>query len=382
MKNFKESLHAYHLYWLLILILFPPWLIADACRLETDQAVEWVKTRLSTADMLVIVCGHCEITDPVPLRVRVIEFKHFEPDTVSIPFYEETYPVEALEEAEQKGSGMLADTLHANIEKEYEDETGYLPDDPYLIQEKRERYKMMLGFAREDYEMRVWDELMINGEAVNPALLYYPIGNDEYQSLGMEVDCDIYQNSPERVTYKPVARDPAKAAPPDVYIADITGQCYDGSCPTPEWTVHSPTAYFDQAEGDQIGVMNPGEIVIPLKTLSHVTGARAVATEDHNHIFEGDVFYLLDSQAEGFYRFWHYGNVFIASADGVRYEGLWNYCERNKNCWADAETRPSSVWWSQVKRQNGETVWVREPLQTLSGVLVSLTRFGVSILPA
>ena len=78
-----------------------------------------------------------------------------------------------------------------------------------------------------------------------------------------------------------------------------------------------------QAAGSQIGVMNPGEIVIPLKTLSHVTGARAVATEDHNHIFEG--------------------NVFIANADGVRFEGLWNYCERNNSCWADAKTRPSSV---------------------------------------
>ena len=116
--------------------------------------------------------------------------------------------------------------------------------------------------------------------------------------------------------------------------------------------------------------MNPGEIVISLKTLSHVTGARAVATEDHDHIFEGDVFYLLDSQAEGFFRFWHYGNVFIDQADGVRIEGLLNFCEQDDSCWADAETRPVTVWWSKVKRRNGETVWIREPLQTLSGVLV------------
>ena len=124
------------------------------------------------------------------------------------------------------------------------------------------------------------------------------------------------------------------------------------------------------AEGERIGVMKSGETVKPLKTLSHVTGARAIASKDHDHIFEGDVFYLLDSQAEGFYRFWHYGNVFIDDAGGVRIDGSWSYCEQNNNCWANAKTRPTSIWWSKVKRQSGEIVWVREPLDSLSGVLV------------
>ncbi len=48
----------------------------------------------------------------------------------------------------------------------------------------------------------------------------------------------------------------------------------------------------------------------------------------------------------------------------------WNYCEQKNNCWAESETQPASVWWSKVKRQNGEVIWIREPIQTLSGVLV------------
>ena len=195
-----------HPIWLLVLMLFSLRLEADICRLETDEAVEITNKRLSGADMIVTVCGHCEKTDPVPLRIREIEFRHFAPATVSIPFYEETFPVEALDEAERKGSGALATALRAKVEKEYADETGYLPNDPYLISEKRARYRLLLRFAREDYEMRVWDELWINGRPANPALVYYPVGNDEYHSLGIEVDCDIYQGAPERVTYKPVAR--------------------------------------------------------------------------------------------------------------------------------------------------------------------------------
>jgi hypothetical protein len=356
--------------FLIILLLFSPWLNADTCRLETDEAVEHAKIIITNADMVVTVCSHCEKTGPVPLRIKNVEFRHFAPETVSIPFYEEEFPLTALEEAEQKGTGALAVTLHAKIEKEYEDETGYLPNDPYLIQEKSDRYKMLLRFTRQDYEMKVWDELFINGKPVNPAMIYYPVGRDRYKSLGIEVDCDIYLNAPKQVTYKPVTRDPAKAAPPNIYIADITGQCYDGSCPEPEWTVHTPTPYFDHAEGKQIGIMNDGEILKPLKTQSHVTAARAIATRDHDHIFEGDIFYLLDSQAEGYYRFWHYGNVFIDNADGVLVEGSWDYCKTENICWAEADTQPTSVWWSKVRRQDGEIVWVREPMQTLSGVLV------------
>jgi len=357
-------------YWLVILMLFSSWLAADPCLLETTEAVELTKRRIGNASMVVTVCGHCEKSEPVPLRVREIGFKHFAPDFVSIPFHDQSFPVAALDEAEQHGTGALAVALRAKIKNEYEDETGYLPNDPYLVREKRDRYKMLLGFAREDYEMRVWDELSINGKPVNPAQLYYPVGNDEYQSLGMEVDCNIDTSAPDRVIYKPIVRDPAKVAPPEVYIADITRQCYDGSCPASEWTAHSSIPCFNQAEGEKIGEINAGVIVKPLQTLSYVSGARAVANRDHDHIFEGDIFYLLDSLAERFYRFWHYGNVFIDAAGGVRISGSWDYCERENNCWADAETRPTSVWWSKVQRQSGEIVWVREPLHTFSGVLV------------
>ncbi|NIQ14680.1 MAG: hypothetical protein GTO02_09865, partial [Candidatus Dadabacteria bacterium] len=48
---------------------------------------------------------------------------------------------------------------------------------------------MLLRFARDDYEMKVWDELLINGNPANPALVYYPVGNNKYRNLGLEIDC-------------------------------------------------------------------------------------------------------------------------------------------------------------------------------------------------
>ena len=54
---------------------------------------------------------------------------------------------------------------------------------------------MLLGFAREDLEMRTLDELWINGQPSDPAQLYYPIGGDRYRNLGLEVDCDNFAGS-------------------------------------------------------------------------------------------------------------------------------------------------------------------------------------------
>ncbi len=355
---------------ILFLMLVPTWLYADVCRLETESEVQQARKRLDGVTMIVTVCGHCETNDPVPLRIKSYDFRHFEPDTVAIPIYEETYPVSSLKDAMEKNSGPLASSLRAKIDEDYKDETGFLPNDPYLIKEKRDRYKMLLDFALEDYEMRTWDELVINGERVNPVQVYYPIGGNQYRNLGRELNCEVYSKTPDKVAYQRVRASAETEAPPEKYIADVTGQCYDGSCPAAQWKVYSATTYFNEAEGEEAGVLDTDEVVIPLQTLSYVKGSKAVAYRDHDHIFEGDVFYVLDSQAEGFHRFWHYGNVFIADGDGVKYDEGWNYCEKKDTCWATAKTQSTSVWWSKVQRQDGSSVWVKDPMASLTGVLV------------
>ena len=355
---------------LLLISTYQVGLMADPCRLETDEAVAQATKRFQGVKMLVTVCGHCQKNEPIPLRVTSIEFKHHAPDTVELIHYDLTFSVQELRNAEESGTGRLADALRGEIDREYLDETGYLPNDPFLIEEKRDRFSMLLGFAREDLEMRTLDELWINGQPSDPAQLYYPIGGDRYRNLGLEVDCDNFAGSPELVDYKPIDRDPKKEAPPDPFIADVTGQCYDGSCPTDEWTTVRDTPIYDEPEGDSIGHLSPGETVKPVKTLSYVTGAKVVATTDHDHIFKGDVFYLLDSLAEGFYRFWHYGRIYIDDASDIRIRGIQNYCEKRNNCWAVQEQRSIGIWWSRVERSDSTIVWIREPLDTMTGVLV------------
>jgi len=355
--------------FLFLLLALPQILLADACRLETREDALRARAVLGNHPFLVTVCPHCENTDPVPLRVQNFELVHISPNSVPLVFYDLSFPVEALIEAEQSGTGPLAGALREQIEKEYADGTGYLPNDPILIKEKRDRFAMMLRFAREDLELRTWDELLINGEPVNPALLYYPTGGNRYQSLGTEVGCELYSGAPFEVTYRPVDRKPELEAPPAPFIADITGQCYDGSCPAEVWTVRQPVPYFERPDGEKLGLFEAHEKLRPLQTQAHVSGGRALASRDRGRIFAGDVFYLLDSQGEGFYRIWHYGDVFIEDGEGILHNAEVDRCARDGTCWAELLDYPTNVWWAQVQGEKGEIGWVREPLEAISGVL-------------
>ncbi|MCZ6828673.1 MAG: hypothetical protein O7F73_03660 [Gammaproteobacteria bacterium] len=118
-------------------------------------------------------------------------------------------------------------------------------------------------------------------------------------------------------------------------------------------------------------MLEPGEVLMPVKTETHVIGSQIISTKDHGKFFAGDVIYLLDSQAEGFYRVWHYGDVFIIDASGVNIEQRTDYCERDESCWASGTDYPTEIWWSKVRRANGSEGWVREPIQTMDGVLRS-----------
>lgn len=353
--------------FLLPILSTPVW--GDTCRIQRASEVAALERHLDGVGMLVSVCPHCSNTNPVPLRVRTYELVHTTPEMVTLAFYDLTFPVGDLERAEQTGEGPLGDALRAAIEKEYENETGYLPNDPILIQEKRDRYEMMLRFTREELAMRTWVDLTINGEPVNVSLLYFPVGDEQYKSLGAAVGCELYENAPLKVKYTPVNRDPALESPPERYVVDVTGQCYDGSCPQAKWTVAAATDYYDEMDGEVVGTLPVDETLEPLQTLSHVKAGRARATRDHGRIFEGDVFYLLDSLGEGFYRFWHYGDVFVDDTSDIKRPRGWNYCDEKHNCWAELETHPESIWWSKVVRANGDEIWITEPLSTIRGVL-------------
>lgn len=351
---------------------------ADSCRLTNPGEVEVVRDLIRPDTTIVRYCWYCDDAEPLPLRVRDIGFEHIEPARVRITAWanepsEHQFPLEALEQAEADGTGPLARFIREDIEQQYSDTTGYLgPDDPYLVEEKNARFHMLLDFAREDHERRTWDELRINDEPADPRLLYVPVGDNRYRSVGRQLDCGMGA-APTTVTFQPVERDPDKAEPPQPFVADVIGQCYDGACPLDTWTVarETPLLRTTDANVEVIAVLEPGDTVVPLQTLVHVTASRLEPTEDHNRFLAGDSVYLLDSRGEGFHRFWHYGDVFVLDATGIDFSARQDYCERGNECWATAQEYPDSVWWSRVRRSDGVEGWVRDPIRVLDGVLTS-----------
>ena len=371
--------------WICVGMLFSVLLLsaaagADPCRLETPEESRRVRSLVKPDTLIVRYCWYCDGREPFPLRVTRIELRRTEPEHVRVtawadsPPSETRFPLEDLVLAERDGSGPLAAFVRQDVERSNSDTSGYLgPNDPYLLQEKRAQFAMQLRHIREDHEMRTWDELYINGAAADPRLLYVPAGGDRFHSVGHQVGC-LMEEAPQSVAFRPVARNPARAAPPTPFIADVTGQCYDGACPRDVWRALGPVEFLagPRADATRVGVLNPDEEVVPVRTEAHVVGSRIVALRDHERFFRDDIFYLLDSQAEGFFRIWHYGEVVVIDATGIDLGSGWSSCQReDQGCWARGEARPDVVWWAQVRRSSGEEGWVRDPIQHLDGVLRS-----------
>lgn len=341
---------------------------ADPCRLRTADAAEIVRALVRPETTMVEFCWYCTDAEPVPLRVRSVDMRRHAPS--SVRFRGRTFPVAALEAAERGEGGPLAEAIRAEVEKNYADVGGY-PNDPVIEREKRAQYQMFLDFAREDLELATWYELIINGQARDPRLLYRSVGGDRYGSIGMQVNCPMGTDAPERVAWAPPDRSPENLRPPMPYVADVTGQCYDGSCPQDVWTVRDRLSLHSQpgGEGEVIAELTPGESVTPLKVLEYVRGVPVRVLHDHGRFLAGDVFYLLDSQAEGFYRVWHYGEVLVTDVSEARLPWGFNPCERDDRCWAEGDAMPEQVTWARVQRTDGSTGWVRDPLTFIDGVL-------------
>lgn len=344
---------------------------ADPCRLETAEDVETIRRLVRPGDTLVCTCADCRDPEPLPLHVRSVSFDHHEPERVREAFGDATYPLEWLERAERTGDGPLVDALMARITAEQAASGGYPPGDPWLVVERRQRLAMLLLTMREDHDLRTWDALRINGEPADPTHLYYPIGGEAHGSLGALVGCDLPEGAPATVRFSPPVRNPATEAPPSPLVVDVTGRCYDGSCPSDEWTALEPTALRTDPDDGAIVVatLERDERVRPLRVESHVVPARAVVTRDHGAFLTGDVIHVLDSLGEGAHRVWRHGETHEVDVSDVVFGDDWAWCREQGTCWARAEGRARETWWAEVRRRDGSTGWVRVPLQSFAGVL-------------
>lgn len=348
---------------------------ADPCRIESSAELSIVRSLIVPGETIVEFCWFCDQAVPTPLRVGKVVFEHHAPEALRIWNSQESFTLADLNQAEREGTGPLAEVLRKDIDQEYADSYAHsdphYQKDPYIVEEKRKAFAMRLEFVRQDYELRVWDSLLINGMPADPRLLYVPTGGNRYASVGLQIDC-LMDDAPEHVTYVPIVRSPETERPPVPYIADVTGQCYDGSCPLPRWTVHQATPTYDSADGSTATGkgLAVGEEVEPIQVLSYVRRGAGEVYRDKGRFFAGDRFYLLDSQAEGFYRFWHYGDVFVSDSNELRVVGDGAPCQDDGEHWGCVREYPQEVWWALVRRSDGAELWLREPAKTLSGVLV------------
>ena len=345
--------------------------IADPCMLRTAGEADTVRSLIMPRTTIVRHCWYCDRQTPIPVRVRDVELIRHAPDDVRISMSGQAFSLTELEQAERDNTGPLAASLRKSIEQDYADQDSIYDNDPYIAEEKRKVLAMHLGFARQDYEMRVWHEFRLNGEAADPRLLYVPIGENLFTSVGRQVGC-LMDDAPQTVTYEPPRRIAARQSPPSPYIADVTGQCYDGSCPQPIWTARVATPAFATRDSGArpVSHLEAGEQVKPLQTLSYVVGGKGEVYRDHARFFAGDLFYLLDSQAEEFYRYWHYGDVFIADSNGLHVIWQGEPCADDGEHWGCVEAYPEETWWAKVRRADGSAVWILNPVEYLDGVLV------------
>jgi hypothetical protein len=260
------------------ILLLPAAAGADPCRLETPEESRRVRSIVKPDTLIVRYCWYCDSPEPVPLRVTRIELRRTEPGQVRVTAWADNppgqtrFPLEDLVRAERDGSGPLATFVREDVERSNSDTSGYLgPNDPYLLQEKQAQVAMRLRHIREDHDMRTWDELYVNGAPTDPRLLYVPAGGDRFRSLGHQVGC-LMDEAPRSLTFRPVARDPARAAPPTPFVAEVTGQCYDGACPRDVWRALGPVELLadPRADAARVGVLNPDEEVVPVRTETHV----------------------------------------------------------------------------------------------------------------
>lgn len=315
--------------------------LAGECTITPDLAGK-ISELVKPGALLVHYCPPCgeQGLGPFPLRVQELAVAPSGPDEYWVN--SRKYSAEDVREAREKRRGRLVDDL----EREGQAEAWMI--DAMVTSLERAR-------AQRSHDLR------INGEVIEADYLYLPFAGDRYRNLASLLRCA--NASPRELAYTLPARDSAAEKPPASYVADVTEPCFDGSCPGKLWEARQTLPIYDQPgeAGIELARLAVGEPVRPLRTRVYVEPVRARVVWDQRRYLQGDVFYLLDGQGEGYYRVWHYGETVIEDLSGASLlaNGAARCTTPSRTCWAEFDAYPKEVLWTRVRRESGQEGWVR-----------------------
>ena len=150
-------------------------------------------------------------------------------------------------------------------------------------------------------------------------------------------------------------------APPTengVYIA--RGVCFgEGGCYS-NWRAIAKVELRERPDpaSPVVATIAPGEWVKAIDGQLRLVPLRGVVKRATANppLAVGDVVYMLEPLGEGFYVLWHKGKTL---------EHDWtNMSEEEPIAWDKEAPPPSGAilgWWVQLKRENGQTGWVKDP---------------------
>jgi hypothetical protein len=326
---------------IIVVLISAPAFADGSCTLTAPLAAQ-VHDLIRPGAMLVHYCPPCGDSGfgPYPLRVREVTLTPSGPDGYWLDG--QRYSAEDVRQAKENRTGALVDYLRRHG-----------PVDDWIIDATVK--SLDVARARRDHDLR------INGEPIAADYVYLPMGGDLYENLAVRLRCapDV---RPTSLRYTLLPRDRTKEAAIPPFIVDVTGECHEGSCPGKIWQAIGEVRLFDKPGSDarEIAKLGAGEQVTAIRTLAYVTAVPAKVVWDHHQFFAGDMFYVLDSQGEGHYRVWHYGELVIEdlSATSLLVAASGRCPLPSGECWAEFADYPRQQQWTQVQRANGDEGWV------------------------
>lgn len=135
-----------------------------------------------------------------------------------------------------------------------------------------------------------------------------------------------------------------------------TQACPFECCKYGDWIAKSELELMDRVDGTKtIARVTAGEKIQALTGEVHTSPNEVEVIRDHEKYKRGDIFYLLTSQGEGFYKVWFKGEIF---SEEILFPGFtekydFKNCDSKKiECWGKIKNlNRNSVWWIKVKKK-------------------------------